>query len=96
MGDETKKPIDIFIEKLKETCSEASGFICIPFKDIETEKGKGIVAATPDPIVVGAINIFYASKKLYIAKENANRINEERNVIASCSSEREINELISQ
>ena len=93
MGDETKKPIDIFIEKLKETCSDASGFICIPFKDVDTEKDKGIIAAS-DIITIGATNIFYASRKIFVAKERANKINENRAIVASCRNQEEIEELL--
>ena len=89
------KAIDTFIEKVKKTCEDASGFLCIAFKDVMLDDGrKGIKAISDEPIVVGPINIYYASQKLLAAKKRADEIKDRQNIIASCTSEKEVNELL--
>jgi len=89
------KVIDTFIEKIKESCQDASGFICIAFKDVELEGGKkGIVSISQDPIAVGAINIYYASQKLMAIRKKADEIKAKQNILSSCSSEKEAEELL--
>lgn len=89
------KAIDAFIEKVKETCGDASGFICIAFRDVELKDGKkGIVSINPEPIAVGAVNIYYASQKLMAIRKKADEIKAKQNILSSCSSEKEAEELL--
>ena len=89
------KVIDTFIEKVKELCSDASGFICIAFKDVDLKDGKkGIVSINSEPIAVGAVNIYYASQKLMTIRKKADEIKARQNILSSCSSEKEAEELL--
>jgi len=89
------KTIDTFIEKIKETCSDASGFICIAFKDVALQDGKkGIVSINQEPIAIGAVNIYYASQKLMTIRKRADEIKARQNILSSCSSEKEAEELL--